>query len=484
MNNSIIIIVILLLVGGGIVTYFWLKPHNDSGDDGIVDIDANVLKDKFNNEGFFVTNLTDTIACPNYNANAGPANCLPMKNCTAAVDVSNFTVLNTKLASVNGPSCFNVSLSWIAKGAAQITWGPAEVGGDDMNIGLFLDLNTLKKYIACTYLIDGGTNFRWNTSQNPTANISNLENAKKITADQLSDDGKLQILINNCTDTTVDNASCGLVYAGCGSIPASSALKTNTSKKTVPGYNFTRKFTDVVETRSDVSVGGKTVKAIPNDWYAWQPSFNRLDWDEYTTWVREYHKDLANQADPTPPPNPGDVANACKKVTNIFADLNTGAPLSATVCGDFWSYSFEPTKLGNKFRETEVTLFVPQKQGKGGTAVASGPDMKNTTYTPDCLPADEFVNDWRSAILCVYALPQNCPQGTRWMNELPGTKNSCCSSSNAEYMAKQISNVINTSFAANGLKRTIHAWTWKSAERSDSPWNLAADLDLEQIGGP
>ena len=152
------------------------------------------------------------------------------------------------------------------------------------------------------------------------------------------------------------------------------------------------------------------------------------------------------------------------------------------VCGDYWSYGFKAQKFGNKFRETEITLFVPQKQGKGGTVEpdTSGAEIR-AKYTPDCLPADEFVNDWRSAILGVYALPQNCPQNTRWMNNLPNIQNSCCSSSNAEYMAKQLSNVINTSFAANGLKRTIHAWTWKSAERSDSVWNLAADLDLEQI---
>lgn len=469
MESIVIVIIILLLAAaGGVTAYLLLKKKKDDGDHP-QDVDATYLSSQFSKDGLFVTNISTSLACPNYlNSVAVSQQCINPTDCKDPVDVSDFNTLNGLFSGIDGPTCFNLALSWISTGVAQITYGPRTFD-DDFNIGVFLDFNKLKKYIACSYLVDSGSNGRWNLgSDKVNSNIANLKAAKNINASQLSDDNQLRDLIDKCPATRDDN--CGLLMAGCSSVPDNiQPAVLATSKKTRSGYAFTEKFSDVVDKR--------TSNEISAGWYAFEPTFNRLNWDEYTAYVREYHKTLATQADPTTPPGLGPISQQCKTRSNWYADLGAGVSPDKTACGDYWSYFFAvPTKVSNGFRETEIDIFVPQKPTWGGTISA------DNTYTPACAPADEFINDWREAILGVYVIPNHCGAETRWFNaQAPANTKSCCNVDNCVRMASKVASKINASLASNNIKRTIHAWVWESAERMDSVWDLSKDLKLKLI---
>lgn len=458
-SSAILVLVVVLIVAASLTTYLLLKKitHDESSD-----IDEKWLSSKFSGDGLFVTNLDTTMACPNYlNSVSSDFKCVEPEGCKSPVDVSDFKVLNNLLAAHPYPPCFNVALSWIGAGAAQITYGPATYYSD-FNIGLFLDFDILKNYIACAKLTDAGTQgLIWKGKL--ALDTANLNAAKQITAEQLSDDSKLMDLINVCNGQD----TCGLYFTGCGSIPSGNPLSTST--KTYSGYNFTAQFSDVIDRRVS--------KNIPAGWYAFQPSFNRINWDEYTKYVRDYHKDLALQADPTAPPDTsGTVWKDCMSRSAKYG----ATPVAQTACGDHWSYFFDDITAArsNGFRETEVDLFVPQKPGAGGKMGAD-----DTYYPGKCDPTDDFVKAWRAAILGVYVLPNHCGYETRGFHDDNPSPNSrsCCDAKKAAAMASNLAKTINDSLAANDIVKTVHAWVWESAERMDARWNPSADFKLKLI---
>lgn len=493
-----IVIVLLVLVGVGVGVFFLVRSR-----DSPPKKQAKAIAEKFNGpDGLFVTNFALSALCPDFvPIPAKGQKCVASaSDCKSILDVSNFAKVNPIIAGAGvGPPCFQLSVSWIAAQTAQFSYGPGNPQLDT-TVGVILDVAVLKPYIACGFLSDAGSQTRWMFGGDSQPDMdATLAAAKSLTD---ADFQKRTTEWNSCVQQPGTKSPCPLMFAGCGGMPPSGMKDFATSTKTTPGYSFTESLEDVVPWQTQEGW-------LPSGYPSWQPAMPYSAWEEYKKWVRQWHKGLAKQSYPaSASPLPKDK-DSCAKIPSNFAYRNKPVPprpasspytAEEMSCADFWSYLQDPNmcttlgcpawdgkppflikesdqtnqNIGNSARETEVTLFIPQKDGKGGSVKVT---QGTKSYTPDCEPTDTFAEAWKQAILGVYCLPGHCAKDARFMRDLPaGQLSQCCSDELSCDLAKKVADEMSKS-----LGRTIYAYRWDSAARLDAPADVNADLQLTPL---
>lgn len=431
-------LLLTLLLVGGIVAYLLMEQKNNPkppppgpdpkpspGPSKKKVFVAADLQRMWASEGILNTSFSITQICPEFRDGSIP--CLSnVEQCTIP-DCSDYNILNSILATAASyVSCFALATSLQKKGLAQIVFGPYMAGGTgdsgDMTIGLFLDLSVLKPYIACMWPMDAATIGRY--SNDP----ADMKAALELKPDVLKN--RYNSILNACEN----GEGCALRQAGCGGSGGPSNA----------GYNFT---TRSYKPPTYTPAGG--MPQLANGWAALPNvqgtmlAFGREDMEPYVDTTRNVQIIAGAQSDPDERGDSGRCAKSISIDKNGVREENT--------CGDYLSYQFVAQNVNTGYRETEIDVFVPQEPSSAVPA------------SNKCVPAKEFVDDFKKAIVGVYATPW-CAQTLAYYS---GPSKQCCTPEFSKALAKKIADAYNAK-ADNPNKIGAYYWTTDSA---DGSWN-------------
>ena len=392
--------------------------------------------------------------------------CLKSSQCTL-FDVGNVDELLNYNLSDAGTSCFALDTTYLNQNLPPKVFGPylSYNGlGESFPIGFILDFDNLKKngYIACGYTFDAGSIGR----TPPDAVINNiytqktadkcLQEALKITDDDLLN-GKIHvgdkgtINKNNCPPT---------VMAGCLNYDS-----TYTPAKSVPNLNNLD--TSVIQNCKDIP----SEKCLTSDAFsdsAINPffEFNDKGYKMFKEHATNIQSILGKQSRTTHNEN-----NICRFYKNCGLNPNQGYGDDVSY-PDYWAYQigsnvtnqYTQKSIGwgglngkDGFTETEVDLFVPQKQG--------------TNIKISCNPTEKFKKVWKDSILGIFT-NNICYQDVKYNNAKdfwPKVNNVCCSSEFNNDLVRKLVDKFNSN-----SKRKINGYiieTVKPGTRIESQTN-------------
>lgn len=466
------VIVIIIVSLGVSVVYYMMKNNSSSSSPppgppipGPIpgptpDPPDALLQKLWRGKGLLNTSFTLQVACPGFFNVDGPCPEDASKCRGGVLDIADVKKLNNIISSPgNGIPCFSLATSLQNSRLAQIVFGPfltGQGGGvitGDTNVGIFLDLVPLQKYIGCMSLLDALSEERY-------GNVAvRIPQAMNITTDDLhyNHDG----LMKRC----YDNDDCGLFMAGCG---GSKGVKFWNSQKGV-GYNFVSEPFD-----PPVFTEPSGQKLLPKGYFAMNatagapgtaPLFEGTDaglkaFEETLIKTQNIVGQQANKDE-------WDGTGRCKNTLYLSTDptIPNPVPTAANTCSDYWSYQFLPqdTPSADGYRENEVDIFIPQK-----------PEAKTAMdQNQNCIPTDQFVNDFRQAIVGVYATGY-CAKDVQWQ----GTQASpCCNKDISMSIAKAIAARYN---ATPGMPRKIDAWWWDVLDPTGK-WSAPSDPNTGKL---
>jgi hypothetical protein len=342
---------------------------------------------KFKNDGLLVTLNSTKFYCPEFNEQCSDkktavcemCDCIEAENCTVTDLGDVKKLLNYNLTDA-GTLCYSIDTTFLQEKIPPIVFGPYlnyDTTGSSFPIGLILDMDVLKPYIACAYTFDAGSVGRTPPNAVTEGLMSNetaercKKSAKNMTNDRVVS-GKLhvgdvgKIGQNNCP---------AAVMAGClnydGTYGPAKSVYDPTKKVTKNGS-----IQKCADNEDELCFGQYAFsdKAV-------NPFFEGTDdgLKLFKEQVGPVQKIITSQARDY---DANDIRSFYKKHS-----ADTAFP-------DYFSYQIPTDPYGeigwdkDGFRETEVDLFVPQEP--------------NTDPENGCKPAKEFIQAWRKAIIGVF----------------------------------------------------------------------------------
>ena len=132
-------------------------------------VNKNEIVDYFNNlnydddgapqGGFLISMLPMSNICEKYKWTTETNECASVDTCGKILNVADINVWLTTILP-GGTNCYNIATTYWRKDFPQYVFGPYK--GDDMTIGVLLNVTTIFDYIAGMYPMDSGTIARYN----------------------------------------------------------------------------------------------------------------------------------------------------------------------------------------------------------------------------------------------------------------------------------------------------------------------------------
>lgn len=400
---------------------------------------------KINTNGILVTMNSTNLYCPefketllecdDYNScnnyvpncplgrNDTNCKCLKSSQCTV-FDVGNVDeLLNYNLLDAS-LSCFSLDTTYLSNSLPPKVFGPYlwwNSLGESFPIGVILDFDNLKKhgYTACGYAFDSGSIGKMPPDQeiyNKNTEKKCIESALNITDEDIKN-GKLfvgnvgEINENNCPPT---------VMTGCLNYPDSTLNANYIPANSVPNIN---KFDNsILQNCADIN----SEKCFTSNAFASSSSnpffeFNDKGFNMFKEYTKNVQSILGKQSRTTHNEN-----NICRFYKNCNLSPNQGNADNVAY-PDYFAYQIDSgvtnqytgNSIGwseNGYTETEVDLFVPQKEG--------------TNIKISCNPTEKFKQVWKDSILGIFT-NNICYQNVKYNNAKdfwPKVNNYCCSS--------------------------------------------------------
>ena len=399
---SRILIVILLLFT--IIFIVYIMNKKDSIKDSIKSLEFTQkdIINKFNSSGLLITLNTTDLYCSEYienlkicdndndncksNCPLGQSDlnceCINISQCTIkdVSDIANILNINKKVAQT---TCFAVDTTYLHKSIPPILFGPY-IGVSSFPIGIILDYDIIKQYIGCAYSFDAGT-----IARNPDKSIADscLQSALNITDEKILN-GELhkgtidKITNDNCPPTSM---------IGC--LNSDGNYKPQLTEFDITKSPNVQKCDDI-ETEYCLSQNA-----------FWDPNSNPF-YEGNESGMNLFKKDVIKTQD-----------ILGKQIRNTFDYNNINSYSGKDYAPDYWGY----TK--NRYRENEVDLFIPQKNG--------------TDINKVCNPTDKFKEIWKEAIIGIFT-NNICNINTRYNNKIKSGYNCCLSSFNEDLVKKLV----------------------------------------------
>lgn len=456
------------------------------------------IVDLYNNNGLLITMNSTKLYCPQFveqllkydesgnvvsNCPFGQTDvqckCVKPNECDI-FDVGDLKKLLTYNFDDAHTMCFALDTTLIQYNLMPLVFGPYlnfDGTGESFQIGIILDYNKLKNYIACAYSFDSssiartpplGTQF--NVYDNDTAKKC-TEEAKKITDDDINN-GK----IHKYKDGIVSKNYCpATVMAGC--------------------INFNGEYKPQIEA-FDVRDSNKyqieKCKDITDEWCFTSTAFSdsltnpfyKGTGDGMKLFI-EQTKKIQNILGPQARPLKSEIDLYNEKSSKDY-DKNNPKKIS----GDYFAYeikhdieysqnngnsekSEKNIKIGwgnNGYRENEIDLFIPQKENA---------DVENGK----CDPTEKIKEIWENSIIGIFT-NNVCFQDIKYnniKNNRPRISQNCCNTKFNEELVLELVKKYNSTASKNRNK--IHGYvieTFKPDERIESSIN-EYPLNIHQI---
>ena len=416
---------------------------------------------KINGNGILVTMNSTNLYCPefketllecddyntcnNYISNCplgrNDTNCKCLKSSQCTVfDVGNVDELLNYNLSDSSLSCFSLDTTYLSNSLPPKVFGPKlwwNSLGESFPIGIILDFDNLKKhgYIACGYAFDAGSIGKMPPYQkiyNKNTEKKCIESALNITDEDIKN-GKLfvgnvgEINENNCPPT---------VMTGCLNYPDSNLNPNYIPANSVPDIN---KFDNsILQNCADIN----SEKCFTPNAFASSSSnpffeFNDKGFNMFKEYTKNVQSILGKQSRTT-----HDENNICRFYKNCNLSPNQGNADNVAY-PDYLAYQiysgvtnqYTGNSIGwskNGYTETEVDLFVPQKEG--------------TNIKISCNPTEKFKQVWKDSILGIFT-NNICYQNVKYNNAKdfwPKVNNYCCSSEFNNDLVKKLVDKFNS----------------------------------------
>lgn len=370
--------------------------------------------------------------CTNYKSNCpfgetkDNCKCINENQCTL-FDITNVEeLLNYNLTDA-GTSCFALDTTYLNKNLPPVLFGPYLTDGTVSNngigesfpIGFLLDFDNLKKngYLACGYTFDAGSIGRtppdgviFGLYNQKTADKC-LDEALKITDDDLIK-GKLYVGDKG----KVNKKNCpASVMAGCLNFDS-----TYTPADKVPDLNNLS--TNVIQNCKDI----KNEKCLTPNAFSDKTinpyfEFNDKGFGNFKNYAKKIQNILGKQS------------RSLWNEDNILNFYNNHS--DNTAYPDYWAYQIGSDVYYNNYqigwgsdgyKETEVDLFIPQKQG--------------TDIKIRCQPTEKFKKVWKESILGIFT-NNICYQDVKYNNAaqyFPEAGGHCCTTDFNKGLVKRL----------------------------------------------
>lgn len=453
--------------------------------------------ERYNNNGLLVTMNSTKLYCPQFveqllkydesgklisNCPLGQkdinCSCVKPEECDI-FDVGDLKKLLRYNYKDAGTLCYALDTTLIQYNLMPLVFGPYlhyDGTGESFQIGILLDYDIIKDYIACAYSFDGGSIGRtppngekYGIFDKETEKTCKLE-ASKIT-DKDIQDGKL-----HTGEKTLSKNSCpATVMAGCVNFPKTGE-KNGTYKPQIKEFD--------VRDPNQYEIN----KCIdrPDEWCFTPNAFA----DSLTNPFYEGSKEgmeLFKKQTQKVQNIIGRQARPIETELNIYTektkkDYNKKNPNQ--ISGDYFAYQIpeninypqnknknKNTKLGwgnNGYRENEIDLFIPQKEN---TEVDSG----------NCEPTDQIKKIWERAIIGIFT-NNVCFSDVKYNNienNYPGITNNCCNPKFNEDLVLKLVEKFNKSPNRNKINGYIIN-TFRPDQRIESGVN-EYPLEIRQI---
>ena len=292
--------------------------------------------------------------------------CLSVNSCDG-FDFKDIKKIMNKNIVANSTSCYAFDASYMRADFPSVLFGPI-ISYDnlpkDMNIGVILDINLLKKYSACMSIIDSGSVGRYNRFIDKKNNkkkgyiqgiSSGTIEPSSITDKEITED--YNNLLNSKKGRQLAQAGCGVQYGVQG--PNLSGIFND---KILPNGNFNNKpGADKVllekYSYDDDPFSNNGEKIIKANWGITQPPIRRTSWKYFIDKLRKKNDVIMN------------FGNNRKLWKSIVKRYNSG-------------------EFVNLYTENEVDIFVPNKKLSDGGK--------------DCEPTDEFKEVWKKSVIGIF----------------------------------------------------------------------------------
>lgn len=298
----------------------------------------------------------------NVNENGNNNYCVSVDKCEG-FDFKDIKSIMNKNTLASGTSCYALDVSYMRADFPSVLFGPLVAEVIDMNIGLIIDINKLKKYSACMYLSDVGSNGRYNRifekgynkkrkGYMPVEDIGPIE-PSNITDKEITTD--YNNLLHSKRGRQLAQAGCGLQYNFQG--PGLSGIFNN---KELPTHK--------------INTYRGADKVLIND-YNNENNPNTLE--------RIYKGEYIINSLPLKRSSWSNFIYRLKEKTRIIKELGGNEKL--------WKnhmLNYNSNILSNIFIENEVDIFVPNKPLKDGGS--------------NCDPTDEFKEVWKDAVIGIF----------------------------------------------------------------------------------
>ena len=386
---------------------------------------------KFKNDGLLVTLNSTKFYCPEFNEQCSDkktaacemCDCIEAENCTVTDLGDVKKLLNYNLTDA-GTLCYAIDTTFLQEKIPPIVFGPYlnyDTTGASFPIGLILDMDVLKPYIACAYTFDAGSIGR--TPPNAvTEKLMSTQTAQecKKSAKNMTNDRVVSGKLHVGDLGKIGQSNCpAAVMAGClnydGTYSPAKSVYDPTKKVTKNGS-----IQKCADNEDELCFGkdafsDKTVN----------PFFEGTDdgLKLFKQQVQSVQKILGKQARDF---DANDIRSFYKKHSDSKA------------FPDYFSYQIPTDPFGeigwdkDGFRETEVDIFVPQEPG-------TDPEKEG------CKPAKEFIQAWRKAIIGVFT-NNICFDTIRHSNLLgveDKCKTNCCNDTFNEKLAILLAEMYN-----------------------------------------
>ena len=345
------------------------------------------IETMFEKEGFLVSMYSVGTFCPG---------CSSSPPCTVedVEDVGDVGRLLRISQQDSKTSCFSIDTTFLHHKLPVLVFGPTFSPASEENIGLMLDLNVLKSYVACQAVLDSGSVGRYNQDS--------LRHAKGITSETLNRD--YTALLSQCKGSAKGVANkCGLSMAGCGYSGFTGTTEDH-------DYNFSGTPQDVPTWNGYVPQGWSLAYNANS-----QKLYSRDNWD---LWLEDAHKVAmmtAAQAVPSP---------SCDSTVILSAG---GQASRTNTCSDKWAYN-KTGANGNSYRENEVDIFVPLEDAES------------------CSPSAAFRQSWIDSIIGIFTNAQCVAKDPPRFYSTKGFS-TCC---NDDYLSEVVQRLVQKFNSAHG----------------------------------